>query len=103
MVSRGDVWWFEPPQRKRRPVVILTRDDVIPHLNQLTAAPVTRVIRAIPTEVHLDTDDGMPVECAVSVDNVVSVRTAFLTERITHLGPARMADVCRALRNAVAC
>ena len=103
MVSRGDVWWFEPPQRKRRPVVVLTRDEAIAPLNQLIAVPVTRVIRSIPTEVRLDADDGMPTECAVSVDNVVSVRAAFLTERITRLGPERMAQVCRALRNAVAC
>lgn len=103
MVSRGEVWWFEPPHQKRRPVVILTRDEVIPHLNQLIALPITRVIRSIPTEVLLDPDDGMPAECVVATDNVVSIRPGFLTRRITQLGPARMAQVCRALRNAVAC
>lgn len=103
MVSRGDVWWFEPPHLKRRPVVVLTRNEAIPHLNQLIAAPVTRVIRSIPTEVELDADDGMPTACVVSLDNLVSVRPAFLTERITTIGPRRMAQVCRALRHAAAC
>lgn len=103
MVRRGDVWWFEPPNLKRRPVVVLTRDEVIPHLNQIIAAPVTRVIRSIPTEVDLDTDDGLSAECVVTLDNLVSVRTAFLTERITMLSPGRMSQICRALRAAVAC
>lgn len=103
MVNRGDVWWFEPPHLKRRPVVVLTRDEMIPVLNQVIAAPVTRVIRSIPTEVDLGPAEGMPAECVVSLDNLLSVRPAFLTERITTLDPARMARVCRALRHAVAC
>ncbi len=102
-MSRGEVWWFEPPHLKRRPVLILTRDEVIPHLNQLIAAPLTRRIRGIPTEVELDPDDGVPVACAVTLDNLVSVRPAFLTAPICRLGPDRMARVCAALRRAVAC
>ncbi len=103
MVNRGDIAWFEPPELSRRPVLVLTRDPVIPYLNQLVAAPLTRTIRDIPTEVHLGEADGVPVECVVSLDNVFSVRPAFLTERITSLGPARMAEVCVALRRAVGC
>lgn len=103
MVRRGDVWWFEPPNLKRRPMVVLTRDEVIPHLNQIIAAPVTRLVRSIPTEVDLGTDDGLPAECVVTLDNLVSVRPAFLTERISTLSPARMSQLCRALRAAVAC
>jgi mRNA interferase MazF len=103
MVRRGEVWWFEPPDLKRRPVVILTRDEVIPHLNQLIAAPVTRRIRSIPSEVELDRSDGMPVPCAVNLDTVLSLRPAFLTAQLTTLSAAKMAEVCRALRRAVAC
>ena len=103
MVNRGDIAWFEPPELSRRPVLVLTRDPVIPYLNHLVAAPLTRIIRDIPTEVHLDVADGVPVECVVSLDNVFSVRPAFLSEHITSLGPARMAEVCVALRRAVGC
>ena len=103
MVNRGDIAWFEPPEFSRRPVLVLTRDPVIPYLNQLVAAPLTRTIRNIPTEVHLGEADGVPVECVVSLDNVFSVRPAFLNEHITSLGPARMAEVCMALRRAVGC
>ena len=103
MVRRGEVWWFEPPEAKRRPVVILTRDEVIPHLNQITAAPTTRRIRSIPTEVELDQSDGMPASCAVTLDNVLPVRPAFLTSRLTTLGPDRMSEICRALARSLAC
>jgi mRNA-degrading endonuclease toxin of MazEF toxin-antitoxin module len=102
-VARGEIWWFEPPQAKARPVVILTRDEVIPHLNHLIAAPTTRRIRSIPSEVELDDTDGMPVTCAVSLDNVFPVRPAFLTTRLTILGPERMSQICQALANSIAC
>ena len=88
---------------KRRPVVILTRDDVLARLNQLIAAPATRHVRSIPTEVTLDENDGMPTECVVTLDNVLAVRPAFLTSRITSLGTDRMHQICRALQIAIDC
>lgn len=102
-MQRGDVWWYEPPHQKQRPVVILTRDAVLARLNQIIAAPTTRNVRSIPTEVALDESDGMPVACVVTLDNVLAVRPAFLTARITTLSPSRMARICSALRIAVAC
>ncbi|MEA2057581.1 MAG: type II toxin-antitoxin system PemK/MazF family toxin [Actinomycetota bacterium] len=102
-LHRGDVWWFEPPTMKRRPVVILTRDDVLPRLNQLIVAPATRHVRSIPTEVPLNENDGMPTVCVVTLDNVLAVRPAFLTSRITSLGADRMHQICRALQIAIDC
>ena len=72
-------------------------------LNQVLAVPATRTIRSIPTEVPLDESDGMPAACVLSLDNVSLIRPAFLTERITALGPATMEAVCRALGVAAAC
>ena len=48
----------------RRPFLILARDEAIPVLNQVLAVPATRTIRRIPTEVELDSSDGMPAPCA---------------------------------------
>ncbi len=86
-----------------RPHVILTRDEAIPVLNQILAVPTTTVVRAIPTEVWLDEEDGMPRPCVVSLDNTTSIVRAFCTERITRLSPAKMAEVCAALSRATAC
>jgi len=38
-VRRGKVWWHEPPNAKRRPLVILTRDESIDVLYDLVVCP----------------------------------------------------------------
>lgn len=101
--KRGEVWWLEDPEVGRRPGLVLTRDAAIPVLSWVLVAPVTRTVRGIPTEVALDVEDGMPRACAATLDNVRPVRRALLTGRITVLSPGRMAEVCAALRIAVAC
>ncbi|WP_420611610.1 type II toxin-antitoxin system PemK/MazF family toxin [Candidatus Spongiisocius sp.] len=100
---RGEVWWGEIEDLGRRPFLIMTRPSAIPVLNHLVAAPVTRTIRDIPTELRLGPDDGMPAECAASFDNIRVVPKALLVERICTLGPDRLAQACAALRTALAC
>lgn len=103
MVARGEVWWYESPEAGRRPYLVLTRSEAIPVLRQVLAAPATRTIRGIPTEVGLDRSDGLPEPCVLALDNVSTIRVALCTARIARLGPARMAQVCEALRHATAC
>lgn len=103
MVARGDVWWYEDPRAGRRPFCILTRDEVIPLLNQVLGVPATRTIRGIPSEVTLEPADGMPTSCALTLDNVTLIRPALCTERITRLPADRMRQVCDALAAATAC
>ena len=103
MVSRGEVWWYEPPDDVRRPYLILSRDEAITVLRSVLAVPATRTVRGIPTEVPLDEDDGMPTACVVTVDNVTVVERAYLTSRITTLSPLRLRQVCEALTFATAC
>ena len=57
-MKRGDVHWcgFDKPA-KHGPVVVLTRDAIIPHLGEVTVAPVTSTVRDIPSEVPLDKAD----------------------------------------------
>jgi mRNA interferase MazF len=70
-VKRGEIRWykFRLPD-KRRPVLILTRDEVIDHLNEIIVVLVTRTIRGVTTEVVLTPEDGMPVVCALNLDHV---------------------------------
>ena len=103
MVARGEVAWLELEQEGRRPVVVLTRDEAIPRLQNIVVALVTRTIRGIDTEVQIGPADGMPVECAISLDNLRTVPCALITESITRLDAARMSDVCRALSRSVNC
>ncbi len=103
MVKRGELWWYEHPQAGRRPYLILTRDEACTVLNQVLAVPATTVIRGIPTEVVLSEADGMPLRCALSLDNVSLIRPALCTERISELSPTVMRLVCEALGYATAC
>jgi mRNA interferase MazF len=65
--------------------------------------PATTSIRGIPTEVVLDRDDGMPTECALTLDNLTLLPKAFFTERICTLRSDRLESVCRALGHATGC
>jgi mRNA interferase MazF len=103
VVSRGEVWWVEDPDAGRRPHLVLTRSAVAPVVHQLIAAPATRTVRGIPTEVELGTEDGMPESCVVSLDNVTLVPKAYFRERICTLRPERMDRVCHALALATGC
>lgn len=103
MVNRGDVYWAETLDEGRRPALILTRSEAIPVLRKLTVAFLTTRIRDIPTEVRLGTEDGLPKECVVNLDNLRQVSRSFLDEPITTLSGPRMHEVCRALAIATGC
>ncbi|MGY6500788.1 MAG: type II toxin-antitoxin system PemK/MazF family toxin [Acidimicrobiales bacterium] len=100
---RGEVWWGEFEDVGRRPFLVLTRTAAVPVLHGLLAAPVTRTIRDIPTELRLGPGDGMPTECAASFDNLRVVAKAHLVERQCVLDSLRLAEACEALRCAVDC
>lgn len=100
---RGEVWWLEEPDSKRRPAVVLTRQVILDRLGRVTVAAVTSNHRDLPTEVALTVQQGMPRECVASLDNIHTVFRGFLTARITTLDEATMSQVCQALRLAVAC
>lgn len=102
-IERGEVWWGEMPETGRRPFLVMTRRRAIPVLTSVLAAPVTRTVRGIPTELPLGPGDGMPAECAASFDNLRVVPKAYLTMRICRLAPARLTEACAALANAVDC
>ncbi len=93
---QGEVWWAEA-EDKRRPVLVVTRNDAIPVLRRLVVAPVTRTVRGIPTEVALGEAEGLPTPCAASFDNLQPLNRHLLTERVGGLSSTRHDAVCRAL------
>ncbi|MGH2750742.1 MAG: type II toxin-antitoxin system PemK/MazF family toxin [Actinomycetota bacterium] len=101
--KRGQVWWGEIPDVGRRPFLVMARDVAIPVLTTLLAAPITRTVRGIPTEVRLEREDGMPTDCAVSFDNLRVVPKSHLVQHECTLSPVRMLEACGALRTAVDC
>ncbi len=59
IVNRGEIWnfRFDRPD-KQRPVLILTRQEMIEMLHTVTVAPLTGTIRGVPSEVVLGTEVG---------------------------------------------
>jgi mRNA interferase MazF len=100
----GEVWWCEPPDIGRRPVVVLSRDAAIDRLRRVIVGPCTTMTRELPSEVVLEPgDDPVPRRSAINLDSVESVSIAVLVERIGRLGDDRMRQVCAALDVAVDC
>ncbi len=93
---QGEIWWAEA-EDKRRPVLIVTRSEVVEVLRWVVVAPITRSVRGIPTELPLDIDDGMRQACAATFDNIQPIRRALLTERIGGVGADRHQMICQRL------
>lgn len=100
---RGEIWWGELENVGRRPFLVMTRTAAIPVLHSLVAAPITRAVRNIPSELRLGPEDGMSAECAASFDNLRVVPKAYLVERQCILEPLRMMEACQAARAAIDC
>jgi mRNA interferase MazF len=103
-VNRGEVWRyrFASPD-KMRPVLVLTRQEVIGLLHTVMVAPITSTIRGAPSEVSVGVREGLKHESAVNLDHVQTVDRARLVGYVGHLGPEKMRQVCRALAVAVGC
>jgi mRNA interferase MazF len=67
---------------KARPVLILTRELVRPHLRTVTVAPITETIRGLSSEVGVDTANGLTEPSVVSCDNITTIPTDALGEQI---------------------
>jgi mRNA interferase MazF len=92
---RGELWWCEPPEIGRRPVVVLSRDATIPRLRRVLVTPCTTNLRGLPSEVELQPgEDPVPRRTAVNLDSVESVSVALLVERIGVLSGPRKRRIC---------
>jgi len=70
---------------KTRPVLILTRELVRPHLNTVTVAPITTTARGLSTELVLDTANGLEQRCVVACDHITTIPVDVLGEQIGRL------------------
>lgn len=67
---------------KSRPVLVLTRELVRPHLSRVTVAPITTTIRGLTSEVQVGRANGLAGPSVVSCDNVVTIPVSELGEQI---------------------
>ena len=103
-VNRGEIWLYEfRSPDKRRPVLVLTRQEVIPLLSRVMVAPVTSTIRGAPSEVVVGVDEGLKHDSAVNLDHVQTVDKTRLRRFIGTVGREKMNRVCTALAVAAGC
>lgn len=100
---RGDVWLAEAG-RKRRPVLVLTRSEVIDVRELVTVAEISTTVRGLAAEVEIDhTEVGLDRECVVNCDGLHTVAQSMLTTRIGEIGEIELRRVCRAVSYALGC
>jgi mRNA interferase MazF len=85
---------------KARPVLVLTRDIVRPHMNTVTVAPITGTIRGLSTEVPVGAVNGLDKPSVVACDHVTTIPANVLGSRIGLLLDEQERDLSKAIHAA---
>ncbi len=98
MIRRGDIRWFrfDAPD-KRRPILVLGRDDVLPSLSQIPVIPMSTVTRGLSWEITLGEADGLPSACVLKPEWIRIVDRTLLGALIARLPDDRWPSIRAAL------
>ena len=102
-MTRGEIWFAEVG-RKRRPVLVLTRPEVIELRALVTVAEVTTSIRNIAAEVDLDHERaGLDRPSVINCDGLHTITKESLTTYSGSVGEDTMERVCTVIGYALGC
>ncbi|MCZ7533857.1 MAG: type II toxin-antitoxin system PemK/MazF family toxin [Acidimicrobiia bacterium] len=102
-MKRGEVWLAEVG-RKRRPVVVLTRNEVLEYRALVTIAEVTSTMRGLAAEVPIDhVAAGVDQESVVNCDGLHTVPQTLLTKQVGAISNKDLQRVCDAIAYALGC
>jgi mRNA-degrading endonuclease toxin of MazEF toxin-antitoxin module len=102
-VKQGEIWLAQVG-RKRRPVLVLTRSEVLDVRALVTVAEITTSMRGLAVEVLLDHDElGLDRESAVNCDGLHTVPQTMLTEFVGVVDQPPVNRVCSAVSYALGC
>jgi mRNA interferase MazF len=98
VIQRGDIRWFrfDAPD-KRRPVLVLGREDVLPSLAQIPIIPLSTQIRGLRWEVRLLASEGLPSECVLKPERIKTVDRGAIGPWIGTFPSARWHEVSAAV------
>lgn len=82
---------------KTRPALILTRDAARGAMKKVTVAPITTTIKGLSSEVRVGPGNGLDHDCAIALDNVLTVPVDLLGRTIGYLSAAQEAELARAV------
>lgn len=80
-----------------RPAVILTREPARPAMSKVTVAPITSTVKGLSSEVLVGPHNGLDHECAIALDNVITVPTSLLGRTVGYLTAEQEIDLARAI------
>jgi mRNA interferase MazF len=102
-VNRGDVWLAEIG-RKRRPVLVLTRSEVLDVRALVTVAEITTSARGLATEIAIDDPDvGLDRSSVINCDGLHTIAQSMLTTRLGEVDVGTLGRVCGAVSYALGC
>lgn len=85
---------------KTRPVLLLTREALVPHMTAVSVAPITRTIKGLLVEVTVGTRNGLAGECVVSCDNITTINKTDLGSFVGFFLNDQEAELTAAINHA---
>lgn len=82
---------------KTRPALVLTRDAARAAMTKVTVAPITTTMKGLSSEVRVGPENGLDHDCAVSLDDVVTVPVEALGRVVGYLRPEQEAALAKAV------
>jgi mRNA interferase MazF len=102
-MRRGELWLTEVG-RKKRPVLVMTRSEVIDVRALVTVAEVTTTIRGLASEVEVDhVQVGLDRPSVINCDGIHTVTQRSLTTLVGRVSEDAMRNVCTAVSYALGC
>jgi mRNA-degrading endonuclease toxin of MazEF toxin-antitoxin module len=102
-MNRGEIWLAQVG-RKQRPIVILTRSEVIDVRSQVTVAEITTNARGLSVEVELDAAAvGLSQPSVINCDGLHTVSKSMLATYVGTVDDATLDRVCAAVAQALGC
>jgi len=93
-MNRGDICLIDLGGKiGTRPVVILTRQNVLKYVNKVIVAEITTRGKGYPTEVFIDQKANLPKPSFIQADNLHTVPKARLKKYLGTLDEATMIEV----------
>jgi mRNA interferase MazF len=98
VIVRGDIRWFRfSSPDKRRPVLVLGREDLLPTMSEVAVIPLSTQVRGLSWEVVLSEEDGLPSRCVLKPEWIKTVDRTLLGPWIASLSESRWPAVRAAL------
>lgn len=101
-MRRGDIWLAQVG-RKLRPVVVVTRGEVLDVRANVTVAEITTTARGLAVEVPIDPDGGIDPASVVNCDGLHTVSQRRLTKRLGSVDDATLDEICEGVTAALGC